>query len=457
MAATGLDRDFPLPTDFPETAGPDELNLVVLGESSAVGFPCHEWLSVGRILDWQLSRAFPERRVRVEILAHEGDTLELQHQRLSQLRRRPDAVIVYCGHNEFAARYPPLRSVDHYRDQRSAPSDRAIGRGLSRLSPFARLLDRIAERQRVGIRPASNDRRSLVDVPVYSEAERAERLADFRGRLERIVEFCREVGALPVLLIPPGNDADFEPNRSFLSPHTEPQDREEFARRFRAIRLVEEADPSQAVRGYRESLSEQPGFAEAHFRLARLLRKEGRSDEAYEHFRAARDLDGLPIRCLTELQDAYRDVARRHEAVLVDGQELFHSLGKQGQLDDVLFHDAMHPSVRGHVALAEAVLRALQARRAFGWAADAPPVALDPAAVAGHFGIDNPVWELLCGRAAMFYFGFLGARYDTAERLAKQELYQEAARRIAKGEAPASLGLPNIGFASDNRSTSRRP
>ncbi|MFO0891945.1 MAG: tetratricopeptide repeat protein [Isosphaeraceae bacterium] len=450
-AATGLARDYPLPTELPDKSDPSELTLVVLGESSAVGFPCQEWMSVGRIVAWQLGMALPARRIVLETIAHEGDTLELQHQRLARLRRRPDLVLIYCGHNEFAARYAAQRDTVYYRDRLASGPGWRLGAQVIRLSAFARFVRQIAEQYRVSIPPGPRDRRSVVDVPAYTAEEYAERVADFRRRLERIVEFSLSVGALPILLVPPGNDAGFEPNRSFLTADTVQAKREEFARLFQSVRRDESTDPAGCIERYRALLVSQPGFAEAHFRLARLLVARGRWDEAYDHYAAARDLDGLPIRCLTVLQDAYRDAARRYPAVLVDGQAVFHAQGPHGLLDDTLFHDAMHPSVRGHIALAEAVLKALHGRRDFGWAADAPPPQLDPEAVAAHFGIDRPAWKTLCERAAMFYYGFIGARQDAAERTAKHEAYLEAARRIAAGAAPESLRLPNIGIGGDNR------
>ena len=94
------------------------MTLVVVGESSAAGAPFEKWLSIGRIVAWQLGEVIPGRRVRALVLASPGDTLETQYHRLAELRRRPDAVIVYCGHNEFLARIPWSRKVPHYRDDK---------------------------------------------------------------------------------------------------------------------------------------------------------------------------------------------------------------------------------------------------------------------------------------------------------------------------------------------------
>ena len=84
--------------------------------------------------------------------------------------------------------------------------------------------------------------------------------------------------------------------------------------------------------------------------------------------------------CLTSFQDAYREVAARHACVLIDGQAYFHKVGRQYQLDDDLFQDIMHPSLRGFIALSQAVLQALAARHAFGWPQDVPAPVIDPAA-----------------------------------------------------------------------------
>ena len=118
-----------------------------------------------------------------------------------------------------------------------------------------------------------------------------------------------------------------------------------------------------------------------------LLEKTGDWDEAYRQFIAARDLDGMPMRCLSTFQQAYFDVAERHDCVLVDGQALFHAIGPHGQLDDTLFADVMHPSLRGHIALASGILDALYKRRAFGWSHDQSAPLIDPARCAAHFGL----------------------------------------------------------------------
>jgi hypothetical protein len=193
-------------------------------------------------------------------------------------------------------------------------------------------------------------------------------------------------------------------------------------------------------------LLRQPGFAESHFRLARLLEDAGAWDEAYQEYIAARDLDGMPTRCLTVFQQAYHDVASSHDCALVDGQALFHAIGPHGMLGDSLFNDAMHPSLRGQFALATAILEALRERRSFGWPDGVPAPVIDPAKCVAHFGMSRTDWVPVCVWGALFYSAAAKLRYDPSQCLAKQEAYGAAGRRIGAGEPAEAVGLPNVGI-----------
>ena len=435
-----------LPLHFAGATQDGEVTLVVLGESSAFGMPFETWFSVGHIVAWQLGLAIPERRFRVEMLAMPGDTLEGQHHKLAGLSHKPDALIVYCGHNEFAAHISYSRKVDHYADDRPSALLWGLDDFAVRASPLCALIRETADKFRVGEVPPFDLHPPLVDWPAYTPAEFAANLADFGRRLEAMTVYAGRVGAIPILVIPPANDARFDPNRSFLTGETTRAERTAFAHDFQAARALEDSDWTQAMEAYRALLARQPGFAETHYRMACLLEEAGAWDEAYRHYVAARDLDGLPMRCLTPFQDAYRQVAERHDSILVDGQSLFHAIGQHGLLEDHLFHDGMHPSLLGHIALAQGILEALHDRRAFGWSSDAPAPTIDPARCAAHFGLEPKDWKRLAERGSMFYYGTASLRYDPRQRRDKQRAFQAASQRIEAGEAAETIGLPNVGI-----------
>jgi lysophospholipase L1-like esterase len=439
-------EDVELPTRFADPPGDAVIDLVVVGESSAEGIPYQAWLSIGQLVAWKLGEAIPGRHVRLQIVATSGDTLELQHQRLARLERRPDLLIVYCGHNEFGSRLNGARDLPHYVDDRTPGAWRLLMEEVEAVSPLCELIRQASEQCRLELPPAPAGDRDLVDRPAYTPGEYALLLADFRRRLDAIATYAGRVGATAVFLIPPGNDAGFEPNRSFLPPETPRPLREAFRRDFLEARRLEGVDPAAATAAYRALVDRQPGFAEAHYRMGLLLDRAGDAEGAYRHFIAARDLDGYPVRCTVAFQDVYREIAARHDVILVDGQAELHAIGDRGRLDDHLFQDAMHPSLRGQIALAQAILRSLQARRAFGWPEGIPTPVIDPSRCVEHFGLGREAWKTICLWGIRFGDYTRWLRHDPTPHARRRRAYAEAYDRLVAGEAVESLGLPNIGI-----------
>ena len=106
----------------------------------------------------------------------------------------------------------------------------------------------------------------------------------------------------------------------------------------------------------------------------------------------------------------------------------------------------MHPSLRGHIALASAILESLRERGSWGWPHDVPAPVIDAGRCATHFGLDTSGWLGFCGGRQKFYWAAGNLRYDPSECRARERAYKEAVRRISAGEAPESLGLPNVGI-----------
>ncbi len=434
------------PDIFPEAPDDRTIDIAIVGESSAEGVPYNRWTSIGNILVWQLESIFPDRGVRLQILAFSGHTLEMQQTQLSRLVRKPDILLIYCGHNEFSGRVDSGRDTPFYFDDQAPTAWSALLEKIEANSGVCGLIRQTAEKCRVAIPPPPDGHRALVDVPAYTTAEYAAILADFRVRLEAIVAYAERIGALPVLISPPGNDTGYEPNRSFLPPATPRHERDAFAHDFLAARRSETADPAAAQAAYRALIARHSGFAEVHYRLAQLLELAGSWDEAYDHYHTARDCDGYPMRFPTDFQKVYHDVADRHACILIDGQSYFHAVAQHGLLDEHFFHDAMHPSLRGQIALSQAVLHELHARKALGWPPDRPAPVIDPTECCQKFKINSAAWEYICLWGIMFYDLSYPLRYDSSHRVAMKEVFGQAYNRIHAGAAPESVGLANIGL-----------
>ncbi len=235
----------------PSPAGSSaDATIVVVGESSAEGVPYRDWLSVGKIVVWQLRRLFPQRMFHVEVQARPGWTLEQMQQKLAEPRRPPDVVIIYAGHNEFASRDGWSSNVPYYRDDPGPSPILRLAQAIGACSPLCRLVRETRERELVAARPPQ-ERRPMADVPSHTAGQYRARLDDFRHRLEAMITDLKRAGVVPILVVPPGNDAGFEPSRSILPPETPRADRDAFCRQ-----VLEGAGPgSRRPGGEHQALS----------------------------------------------------------------------------------------------------------------------------------------------------------------------------------------------------------
>ena len=422
------------------------LKLLVIGESSARGEPYHPWLSVAQIVAWRMERVFPGRSIEVDMRAEGGATLKMMHQKLGDLTYRPDALMVYVGHNEFQGRYAWMRDVAHYLDDDPVPLRVAHLSGIASIlecSPLWQLLGETRERQRLDSLPPRIVTRDLVDRPVCTTAEFQAITDDFERRLESIAVYCDSIGTLPIYVIPPGNDAGFDPSRSVLRPTRHGRSATLFREKSRTPERLEEKEPAAAQRLYRELVNRHPEFAETHYRLARLLEQTGSWDEAREHYIKAREHDGMPLRCPEPLRQAYRNVAGRHPSVLlVDGPNVLEARSRHGIVDGQFFHDAQHPNLQGYAALAENLMSQLAERRAFSWPAGTPAPVVTAEMCARHFGIDASQWAQIASRDLGFFRAAAYVRYDPKFRNERALEYRRAAAAIRAGRAPADAGIP---------------
>ncbi len=156
-----------LPTQFADSPGETTLDVLVLGESSARGVPYQDWFSVGEIVAWKLQEARPDRRFPVEHMARPGLTLDKVHSWMTSLRRKPDLVILYAGHNEFQMRYHWGEAAVHYDDE-STPTRITLSSFAREHSPLCRLIQQTVAKFRIALPPPQEVTRHLVDVPAYT-------------------------------------------------------------------------------------------------------------------------------------------------------------------------------------------------------------------------------------------------------------------------------------------------
>ena len=152
------------------------------------------------------------------------------------MTERPDAIVIFSGHNEFLARFSLANRVSYYSDERLEQRGQVWLERAGRCSPLYTLVRENLEKHRVSVIPAQSlgTMETIVGRPVCTPEEASAVMADFHRRLEAIVTDCERIGCLPILIIPPGNDAS-APNQSYASPWTDAVTRRALARHLLEI------------------------------------------------------------------------------------------------------------------------------------------------------------------------------------------------------------------------------
>lgn len=354
-------------TRFPVVKPPGTLRVFCLGGSASAGWPHPAGQTYGAYLEEALRAAFPDRRV--EVLNTSGHAFASYRVRLifdDVIRFDPDLLIVYSGNNEFVER----------RSYAQASGLSRLVDGLARASRLFRVVhDALrggetgntlsgAGRQDQSFHVWSHVERVALELRTDPEQYRSVR-AHYRYSLEHMAREAAARGVPIVLLTVPSNLRDWHPHVSTHELRGEELQR--WKERFRAALAAGlRGRTDRAVELLRALVAEEPGHAEAHFRLARALEKNGRAAAAYAEYARARDEDKNPFRAPGPLNEIVREVAARHGAVLVDAERAFARAARAAAPGFDLFLDYVHPTKEGNLLLARRVFEAVIARRLLG-------------------------------------------------------------------------------------------
>jgi tetratricopeptide (TPR) repeat protein len=343
---------------FPVDRPSGSMLIFCLGGSSVYGYPHGAEYAFPDRLERAMRSAYPDREIYVVNLggmSYGSQRLELLARQL--MAYRPDAVVVYTGHNEFV-------------EQDVAPRD-GVGDGLAgtvqslRRLALYRLVERALQPLRAA-QPAQTDSIFGIDVQRREirtvQREEVARAADRLGRnLERIVRAAQANGVAVVLCTVASNLADWRPENSAMAPNLDPTAVLRLAGHLaRARSLAAADDVENAVRELQAGHAVDPGYAAVSFDTARLLRLLGDHKQARELFAAARDHDPTPIRAPTAVNAAIREAAVSSGTSMVDVEREIAAAAPGGIPGHEFFLDYCHPNANGHDLIAGLLLPALQ-------------------------------------------------------------------------------------------------
>lgn len=361
------------PTDiFRADKSPGSLRLFVQGASSAAGFPYSYGGAFSKMLEERLTRQYPDREVEVvntAITATNSYTLlDLADEIIAQ---QPDAVLIYVGHNEFYGAYGVGSAV-------LAGRVPAITRGylwMTRLRAVQLVRSLVGPPAGEGKEPWSA--RTLMErmaaeqsIPLGSGL-RESGVRQFRSNLRRLLEKYRNAGVPVFIATVASNERDLPP---FSGAPEDEDARGAFASRLAQVRAALGAgDTVGGILLLRQGVLDQPLAADPRFALATTFDRIGQYDSALVHYSGAIDLDRLPFRAPSAVNEVIRDEARRADAILVDALGRLRRASPQGIIGNELILEHVHPNIQGQFLISEAFLDGLREAGSLGEAAASGP------------------------------------------------------------------------------------
>jgi len=370
---------------FTPTKPEHSVRFVCLGGSTIAGFPYHAHASFGGLLGARLERLLPGYQIEPVVCAMTAINSHTVRDLMGEvLEAHPDFIVIYMGHNEFygAGGVASVSALG-----RSPLAVRVARVVLSlRLSYLLRSLLPHKNRLRPGGKGVRNVMESMAkdrSVAPWSPLRHAAREV-FRENLEAILWKARDAG-VPVLLCEVASNLRDQP--PFGSVHS-PGFSE--AARFDALmeeaegllRAAENAELSEgpaersalppdsmgtsvglrlerARRLLREALEIDSLYARAHFLYARCLEALGDSETARRHYVAARDLDAVPFRAPSFINETIRQAASSSGATLVRVDSALFASASPRAPGEEFFLEHLHFNLRGNALVADLLVKTL--------------------------------------------------------------------------------------------------
>ncbi len=353
---------------FPVKKGHDTYRIMATGASSTMGDPFGPQTAFPELLGHMLRDVAPERSYEVvncAVIAISSLDVLLLHK--ETLGYKPDAVLIYTGHNEA-----------YGADGIDTPVQRSFSsRGAAKLWLWFRniRLVRLLREAFGGLFSGGGSGQPpeegfgmwlMRDRLVPACGEKHARMLDYyRANLVEMLKTSRAAGVDVILCTLISNLRDQSPMGSVHGCDFDAaQDAAWQAAFDRAKARMAAADWAGAREELQACRELDPEYAEVRFRLGRCLDALGDSAAAFEEYQAARDFDAIHFRACSAQNEIIRQVARewdtggRHRVVLVDLERMLLEAYPYGPGHRV-FTEHVHPYPAGHAWMAQAIARRL--------------------------------------------------------------------------------------------------
>ena len=290
------------------------------------------------------------------------------------LEYEPDLFIICTGHNEFLEdrSYGDLNPAS---SRAAAISQQLMDwrsirvlRGMTEASP--------KKANEKPILPTETD--PLLDYQGGLEAYHRDDvwrdavIAHFNSNIRRLIAIAQQHNVPVLLLRPTSNLGDSPPFKSQHRDGITEQESLEWQTSINKARSLYRLDMKEAAHHLRRAIEIDDQYALTHFELSQCLQSMRQMETAKSEFLLARELDICPLRIIAPLEQALFEIADDTDTLLIDLQQLMESHSRNEIVGSKMLVDHVHPSIRGHQLIAQAIAENLAHNSIFKPTADWP-------------------------------------------------------------------------------------
>jgi tetratricopeptide (TPR) repeat protein len=293
--------------------------IFVMGESAAMGFPYEIGISFSRILKGRLQDAFPRKQIEVINTAMTAvNSYTMLDFTDEILRQKPDAIIIYTGHNEYYGALG-VGSVEN-------------GGNIRWLKQFHLKLIHFRIYQliqhfisAISKSMASNDthqRETLMErIAKDKEIEYGSKLyyagaEQFRNNMRDLLIKAKSAGVSVIISDLACNVHDMKPFKSITSSGKYPN----------ANQVFDNARALEAIRDY---------------------------DNAKNKYYEAKDLDAIRFRASEDINIIIKELGNKYNALVVPMKSYFEQHSPHNLIGNNLMTEHLHPNVDGYFLMAD--------------------------------------------------------------------------------------------------------
>ncbi|MCA9198319.1 MAG: hypothetical protein KDA87_12305 [Planctomycetales bacterium] len=345
------------PESFAAQKAKNEYRIFCLGGSTVQGRPYAIETSFTSWLELSLQAADPGRKWEV---VNCGGVSYASYRLVPILQEvlhyQPDLIIVYTGQNEFLEErtYGQIKSMPEWL--------KTTHEFASQFHLYGVLHNAIH---------ANDSPPSAQDLPAEVEAllDYQGGLADyhrddewtagvvhhFEQNLLRMIHLARQAHVPLILANPVSNIRDTPPFKSTFSETLSASQRSQVEQLWEQAQHMGWDDPDKRLSLVRQILKIDPRYPNALFLLGRHYEANGELENAKAAYLQAKDQDVCPLRILESMHTVIHAVCRRTGTPLIDIRAIFEAHEETHIPGDKTLIDHVHPRIKGHQWIANAI------------------------------------------------------------------------------------------------------